>query len=72
MQVAAHAVGDGQCDDECGDAGGHSGNGDGGDYADDGLPPFGSEVARRNEEFESHTRGQGTRFRDQRNERMIE
>jgi hypothetical protein len=47
LQVAAHAIGDGEGDDEGGNAGGYSSDGDGCDYTDNGLPPFGSEVARR-------------------------
>ena len=54
LKLAAHAVGDGQSDDERGDPGGDSGDGDGGDHADDGLTPFGSQVTRREKEFESH------------------
>ena len=47
LQVAPHAVGDGESDDERGNAGGDAGDGDGGDHADDGLPPLGFQVARR-------------------------
>jgi hypothetical protein len=46
LQFALHAVGDGQSDDERGHSGGYPGDGDGGDYSDDGLTPLGSEVTR--------------------------
>ncbi len=54
LQVAPHAVGDGQRDDERGHSGGHSGDRDGGDHAHHGLPPLGLEVPRRHIELESH------------------
>ncbi len=54
LQVAAHAVGDGESDDKRGNSGGDSGDGDGGDHADDGLPPLGFEVTRRHIELKSH------------------
>ena len=34
----------------------HSGNRDAGDDANKGLPPFGAQVAGRDEEFEAHER----------------
>jgi antitoxin (DNA-binding transcriptional repressor) of toxin-antitoxin stability system len=46
LQVALHAVGDGEGDDEGGDSGGDSGDGDGGDDADHGLAALGLEVTR--------------------------
>ena len=54
LQVAPHAVGDGQRDDERRHARGHAGNGDGRDHADHGLPPLGLQVPRRHIELESH------------------
>ena len=57
LQVAAHAVGDGEGDDERGNSGGNSGDGDSGDYTDDGLSPFGFEISGRHEEFKSHLAG---------------
>ena len=61
LHVTAHAVGDGERDDEGRDAGGDSDDGDGGDEADDaatargGFALAGTEVAGGDEEFE----GQG-------------
>ena len=54
LEVAAHAVGDGESDDEGGHSGGDSGDRDGGDHADDGLAPLGFEVSRRHIELKSH------------------
>jgi len=47
LQVALHAVGDGEGDDERGNSGGDPGDGDGGDHADHGLAAFGLEISRR-------------------------
>ena len=54
LQIAAHSVGDGECEDERGHASGYSGDGDGSDHADDGLPAAGAEIARGDEEFKAH------------------
>ena len=54
LQVAAHAVGDGESDDQRGHACGYAGDGDGGDHAHHGLPPLGFQVARRQKKFKSH------------------
>ena len=56
LQVLAKAVVDGQRDDERGDSGGNSNDGDEGDDPDDGLPPLGPQVSRSYEEFELHRR----------------
>ena len=55
LQVLAESVVDGQRDDERSNASRDSDDGDYGDDANDGLPPFGPQVARRYEEFELHT-----------------
>ena len=57
LQIAAHAVGDGEREDKRGDAGGDSDDGDGGDDADDGLPATGSKITRGDEEFKAHGLG---------------
>ena len=54
LQVAAHAVGDGQREDERGDACGHACDGDAGDNADHGLAALGAQIAGGDEEFEAH------------------
>ena len=54
LQVAPHAVGDGESDDERGHARGDAGDGDGRDDADHGLPPLGFQVPRRDIKLESH------------------
>jgi len=54
VQVAAHAVSDGESDDERGNSGSNAGYGDGCDHADNGLPPLGSEISRRQKQFKSH------------------
>ena len=54
LEVLAKSVGDGHGDDEGGDARGDSGDGDAGDDADEGLPSLGSQIPRRDEEFEAH------------------
>src|SRR5208337_2403761 len=54
LQVAPHAVGNGESDDERCHARRHAGDGDGRDDADHRLPPLGFQVPRRHVEFESH------------------
>ena len=54
LQVALHAVGDGEGDDERGDPSGDAQDGDGSDDADDGLSALGAEVARGDEELKPH------------------
>jgi hypothetical protein len=54
LNVAAHAVGDGEGDDEGSYTGGYASDGDGGDHADNGLPPLGAEVAGGEKELEAH------------------
>ena len=54
LEVAAHAVGDGERDDERGDAGCDAEDADGGDDADYGLAALGAEITRGNEELETH------------------
>ena len=54
MQVAPHAIGDGQRDNQCGHAGSHAGDRNRRDHADHRLPPFGLQVARRKKELKSH------------------
>ena len=58
LEVAAHAVGDGKRDDEGGDAGGDTGEGNRGDEADDALAAAltaaRAEVTRGNEKFKAH------------------
>jgi len=56
LEVAAHAVGDGEGDDEGSDSGGDANDGDCGDEANDGLTAAGTEVAGGDEEFETHWR----------------
>ena len=54
LNVAPHAVGNGQRDDQRGHPRGYPGDGDGGHHSDHGLPPLGLQVTRRHKEFESH------------------
>ena len=54
LEILAKSIVDGERDDKRGHAGGDSGDGDAGDDANDGLAPFGAEVASGNEEFEAH------------------
>jgi hypothetical protein len=60
LQVAAHAIGDGQRDDERSDAGGDSEDGDGGDEADHfmaacaGLAAASTQIAGGDEELKAH------------------
>ena len=53
LEVAAHAVGDRQRDDQRGYAGSNAEDGDRGDQAHDGLAPAGAKVAGGDEEFEA-------------------
>ena len=54
LQILAESVVDGERDDERSYACGNSNDGDAGDDPDERLPPFGAQVARSDEEFESH------------------
>jgi hypothetical protein len=54
LQVASHAVGYGQCDDESSYSRGHTGDGDGSYYAHHGLPPFGLQIPRCKKKLKSH------------------
>jgi hypothetical protein len=62
LNVEAHAVGDGEGDDERGDSGGDAGHGDGSDHADHGLAALGAEIAGGKKELEAHkSEGSGVR-----------
>jgi hypothetical protein len=54
LQVAPHAVGDSQRDNQRCHASGHAGNGDGSHYAHHGLAPLGFQVPHRQKKLESH------------------
>ncbi len=54
LQVLAKSVIDGESDDQGSDARSNSDDRDPRDDPDEGLPPFGAEIAARNEEFEAH------------------
>jgi len=56
LEILAKSIVDGESDDERGYTGSDSGDGDAGDDANDGLAPFGAEVASGDEEFEAHRR----------------
>ena len=54
LQVAPHAVGDGQCNHQRSHSGGNSSNGNGGHNAHHGLSPLGLQVSSRQKKFKSH------------------
>ena len=54
LQVALHAVGDGECDDQRGNTGSHTGNRNACDHTDYGLTAFGAQIACGKKEFEAH------------------
>jgi hypothetical protein len=56
LEVAAHAVGDGEGDDERGDSGGDAEDGDPSHQTDDCLTASSSKVTGRDEELKSHWR----------------
>ena len=56
LEVAAHAVGDGEGDDERGDSGGDAEDGDYSHQPDDRLTAASAEITGRDEELKSHGR----------------
>ena len=54
LQVAPHAVGDGQRENERRHARRDAEHGDAGDQPNDGLPALGTQVAQGDERFKSH------------------
>jgi hypothetical protein len=54
LQILPEAVIDGQRHDQRSDARCDTDNGNAGDDPDKGLPPFGAQVASRDEEFKAH------------------
>src|SRR5258705_6579723 len=54
LQILSKPVIDSESDDQGGDARSNAQHRDPRDDPDEGLPPFGAEIAARNEEFEAH------------------